>query len=721
MRRLMRMRNFTGKLSNNGYDDEKPLLVKGKHAKVVQHKAGQKVNILMVDDHPENLLALEAVLSGSNYNLISAFSGEEALKLLLKDDFAVILLDVQMPGMNGFETAQFIKAREKSKDIPIIFITAISQATEHVLHGYSVGAIDYIFKPFQPETLKLKIEGFVKLFQNRERIQFQNELLRQRALELEEANAKLEEATVALRKTDALARLIGDTSIDTIVMFDESGNILTLNPASTEMFHYKSEELFGKSITVLLPEVWCESKERLLLRIHSSEKQQIEGLMETNAVRKDGSSFPVDIQIGKACLGDQHIFICSIRDISERKQIEEERKEQYNQLESLVKERTRELLLANEKLQLESNERQKIADQLRESHHEIERILDRFKKIFESSPCLIEIRSLHDYRYVDINESWLNYSGYSCDEVKNETEDKLRMTFESDEDPSEIVLIGRKKNIRNAKISYFTKSGDKREGLLSTKTIEIQEETCILSVITDITEMQNLEKEIARLDRLNLIGEMAAGIAHEIRNPMTTVRGFLQLLKNNPSPIYIDLMVEELDRANTIITEYLTLAKNKKTDQKLQDLNSIIHTLFPLIQAEATLTNKYIKLELMECPLLRLDEKEIRQLILNLALNGLESMSAGGRLTIRTSADAKEVVLEMRDEGSGIKEDLLEKIGTPFFTTKEHGTGLGLAVCYSVAARHHAVIDVKTGKTGTVFYVRFRLNQKIKKQQMIVQ
>ena len=114
------------------------------------------INILMVDDLQENLTALEAVLSSPQYHLVSARSGEEALRYILKQDFAVILLDVQMPGLNGFETAKLIKARKKSKNIPIIFITAISQDMEHVLHGYSVGAIDYIFKPFNPETLKKK-------------------------------------------------------------------------------------------------------------------------------------------------------------------------------------------------------------------------------------------------------------------------------------------------------------------------------------------------------------------------------------------------------------------------------------------------------------------------------------------------------------------------------------------------------------------------------------
>src|SRR5579872_3901122 len=122
-----------------------------------------KINILLVDDHPENLLALEAVLSDPGRNLVRATSGQEALRHLLQDDFAVILLDVQMPMLNGFDTARLIRARERSRHTPIIFLTAINKTEMHVGRGYSLGAVDYIFKPFDPEVLKTKVGVFVEL------------------------------------------------------------------------------------------------------------------------------------------------------------------------------------------------------------------------------------------------------------------------------------------------------------------------------------------------------------------------------------------------------------------------------------------------------------------------------------------------------------------------------------------------------------------------------
>jgi len=141
--------------------------------------SADKVNILLVDDRPENLLALEAILEPLAQTLVRANSGEEALKHLLTREFAVILLDVQMPGMNGFDTARLIKARERSRHIPIIFLTAISKEEAYVFEGYSVGAVDYMFKPFQPDILRSKVSVFVDLYRKQEQIKLQDELLRE--------------------------------------------------------------------------------------------------------------------------------------------------------------------------------------------------------------------------------------------------------------------------------------------------------------------------------------------------------------------------------------------------------------------------------------------------------------------------------------------------------------------------------------------------------------
>ncbi|MDR2994089.1 MAG: GAF domain-containing protein [Bacillus cereus] len=234
----------------------------------------------------------------------------------------------------------------------------------------------------------------------------------------------------------------------------------------------------------------------------------------------------------------------------------------------------------------------------------------------------------------------------------------------------------------------------------------------ICCIFKNITEKKKYEQELKRLSNIDLIGQMAAGISHEIRNPMTTVRGFLQLLKEENSyekhTKYFNLMIEELDRSNSIITEFLSMGNTRKSDLQMLDLNSIIHDIIPLIKIDTHNQNKYIQVDTNDIPKLLLNRNEIRQLLLNLYRNGLEAMSIEKVLTISTyKEDQNCVVLAVQDQGEGIRPEVLEKLGTPFYTTKDNGTGLGLGVCYAIAARHNAKIEIQTGSEGTTFFVKF--------------
>lgn len=234
----------------------------------------------------------------------------------------------------------------------------------------------------------------------------------------------------------------------------------------------------------------------------------------------------------------------------------------------------------------------------------------------------------------------------------------------------------------------------------------------ICCIFKNITEKKQYEQELKRLSNIDLIGQMAAGISHEIRNPMTTVRGFLQLLKEERTyekhNKYFNLMIEELDRANSIITEFLSIGNTRKSDLQMLDLNSIIHDIIPLIKIDTYNQNKSIQVDTNDIPELFLNRNEIRQLLINLYRNGLEAMSTGKVLTISTYKECQNcVVLAVRDQGKGIRPEVLEKLGTPFYTTRDNGTGLGLGICYAIAARHNAKIEIQTGSEGTTFFVKF--------------
>jgi len=333
-----------------------------------------------------------------------------------------------------------------------------------------------------------------------------------------------------------------------------------------------------------------------------------------------------------------------------------------------------------------------------------------FMRVFNAGLSMMTIKTLGGI-IIDANRSWLTTTGYYKEEVIGKPESELDIWVypETRETISKLLQNG---PIYNFEVEFKTKEGYNRIGLLSIDEIEIGSARYYLEAITDVTKQKELEKEMAKLDRLNMIGQMAAGISHEFRNPITTVRGFIQMLSGRKELAgikdYFDIMIEEIDRANAIITEFLTLSKNKSLNLKRDNINICINKLFPMIQAGAFNDDKDVALELTDnIPDIWMDASEIRQLVLNITRNAIEASPRDGVVRIRTYTEGKEVVLAVQDQGNGIDPETLSKLGTPFFTTKVDGTGMGLVICYRIAERHNAKIIIDTGAKGTTFYVKF--------------
>lgn len=295
-------------------------------------------------------------------------------------------------------------------------------------------------------------------------------------------------------------------------------------------------------------------------------------------------------------------------------------------------------------------------------------------------------------------------------------------------------LLGKKFTAETNKITslYF------REVMIEKKTINFEDnignkrleysvyptENGLTCFFRDITSRKKAENEIARLDRLNLVGQLASGIAHEIRNPMSTVRGYLQLLGEKPAyegrKSTFNLMISELDRANAIITEILSLAQTKQPELRSQSLNDILNSLYPILKADAVTQNKQISFIQGDIPNLKLNEKEISQMFLNIVRNGLESMEEKGSLTILSYVEDNRVVLAIEDEGCGILPENIKKLGTPFYTTKDFGIGLGLATSYRIAESHNAKIHFKSSSNGTTFFIHFPIPEKEKEHDGMI-
>jgi PAS domain S-box-containing protein len=282
-------------------------------------RAEEPVDILLVDDRPENLLALEAILEPIGQRLVRASSGDDALRHLLDGDFAVILLDVQMPEMSGFETARLIKARERTRFIPIIFLTAISKEEEYVFEGYSVGAVDYMFKPFEPAVLRSKVQVFVELYRQQRRIAEQEQQLREaerRELEMRH--------THELLQSEARFRDIVGTAMDAIIIFDESGTITLINAAAERVFGATEAETIGQPIARFFPDGMSVERIAALCDEGAQSGDPSTGpagpddAAPSTARRTSGELFPIEASVSCLPAVSGRTYTLIIRDVSER-------------------------------------------------------------------------------------------------------------------------------------------------------------------------------------------------------------------------------------------------------------------------------------------------------------------------------------------------------------------------------------------------------------------
>lgn len=274
-----------------------------------------------------------------------------------------------------------------------------------------------------------------------------------------------------------------------------------------------------------------------------------------------------------------------------------------------------------------------------------------------------------------------------------------------------ITLLIRKKYIYPM-LNFKNAAKEISKGNLSIRVNEDGSNTFVETSRVFNNMVDKLQFQIKKTDNLLSVSELAASIAHEVRNPMTVVRGFIQLLEKDSSvknKEYFKLIKDELDRANMIINNYLSLAQEKKSTPKKVDINSIILELKPMLEAICNIHSCELQCFLdNRIPFIEADRDEIKQVILNLCRNGIEATNNGGTIKLETKDIDNTVIFKVSDNGCGIPIENMEKLFEGFFTTKENGTGLGLAVCKSIINKNSGEISVTSelGK-GSTFTVCF--------------
>lgn len=265
-------------------------------------------------------------------------------------------------------------------------------------------------------------------------------------------------------------------------------------------------------------------------------------------------------------------------------------------------------------------------------------------------------------------------------------------------------ITAEKELINNTEYMIRRNDGTRSYFEVCSRIVDFEGTEAILSIATDISDKkEEQENLLQKSEKLALLGQMAAGIAHEIRNPLTSIKGFVQLFKSSSKKEeYFDIVLSELDRINGIVGEFLVLAKPAANIFEKEDLTKLINEVILLSNTQSILNNVEISVENnLHAPMLYCEKNQLKQVFLNIIKNAIEAMPGGGQLTIKVSMkNCNTISIQFIDQGVGIPEDRISSLGEPFYTTKEKGTGLGLMICYKIIENHtgRLTIESKVGE-----------------------
>jgi len=319
-----------------------------------------------------------------------------------------------------------------------------------------------------------------------------------------------------------------------------------------------------------------------------------------------------------------------------------------------------------------------------------------------------------NYRLVEISDMACQILGHNRECLLNKQIDQLFETITGDfQLVTSSLLSGTV--VRNHPVLW--QNGTKRYDLLIDSNMLRDSSGSIAGayiIVKDVSNLRFLEAQLQRSDRLAMIGQIAAGTAHEIRNPLTSIKGFIQLLQSSLESRklerevgYLSIVKSEIDRINELVNEFLLLGKRKDISYRPTSVAQTIHNILPIIMSEANLhsiTVNYLVAD--NLPPVHADSELLKQVFLNICKNAIEAMDEHGVLTIvERPGDDQVIHIDIHDTGSGIPDYLMDKIFDPFFTTKENGTGLGLAICQRIVHDMGGQITVSSGSEGTTFTI----------------
>ncbi|GAA0324423.1 sporulation two-component system sensor histidine kinase KinE [Bacillus carboniphilus] len=464
------------------------------------------------------------------------------------------------------------------------------------------------------------------------------------------------EMEVKLKNNEQLFTDLFERALDAIVLWDQSFRIVKANEAATRIFECSYEELLKRKI-----DDFIFKKDEHYHNIIKTLNQKGGVRDETLFLMPNGQMKLLEFTAKMHSIEGYNMMI--FRNVSERRQMEQE---------------------------LRDNEQ-------------------KFRKIFEGSLDGFILWTDH-YTVVDINQNgtrileldkkdcvWKSFHELFSDQISQHREIRRHLQ------------VLNKKGQDHGNLPVTLRNGKRKHIDFSTKLNIVK--GLNLTIFRDITERLEMEDQLRKSDTLNVVGELAAGIAHEIRNPMTALKGFIQLLESSVKEdhsMYFKVITSELQRIESIITEFLILAKPQAVQYLKKDINQIMRETLELLHAQAMMHNVQFESYFEEeIPKIYCEPNQLKQVFINIIKNAIEVMPKGGVISIGIQRYLKNKIrVSIRDEGCGIPKEKIKKLGEPFYTTKERGTGLGLMVSYKIMEEHAGAVEVESevGK-GTVFHL----------------